>query len=89
MRILSFILLGIVALYAPLWAFLLVACIYSFVYTPYEILIIAVAVDAQFSDMSTFFPYMYTMCVAVLSISVTLIKPKLRMYTQLHDAQDF
>jgi hypothetical protein len=90
MRWISFIILSIVATHTPLWIWICVALVYSFIYAPYELFVISVCIDAYFSDLNISYTYMYTTCTVLLCIGVTIIKPYLAIYNRHHyDVQDF
>lgn len=79
-RLVSYALLFLVALFFPFWVFLLLSIIYGFVYEPYELLIIGLIVDAQFGDVGQYESYTYTISIAILSTALFFIKPQLRIY---------
>lgn len=68
-RICACILVFVAALLAPLWCFAIVALLYAFFFSPYEPLIIAMLIDAQFGDPSRGIALWYTI-VACISIAV-------------------
>ncbi len=80
-RILSFIglLIGIVSL--PFWYVVPFIFIYSFFFTPYELLILAVCIDAEFGNGETLSGYSYTLTVALAFVLTSFSKPYLRFYT--------
>jgi hypothetical protein len=80
MRIFLFIVIILIALFLPLWAFVIAASIYALLYTPYELLVLAVCIDAQFGDPSRGLWFLYTLCVAGVLLGSVFIKPQLRFY---------
>lgn len=80
MRIFLFIVIIVTALFLPLWVFALGAFVYALLYTPYEILILAVCVDAQFGDPSRGMWFLYTLSAAGIVLTTVYIKPQLRFY---------
>lgn len=74
-RICACILLFISALLAPLWCFAIAALLYAFFFSPYEPLIMAVLIDAQFGDTSRDFPFWYTASVCSSIVLAFMIRP--------------
>lgn len=68
------------ALFSPFWVFAIFSFIYACIWTPYELLVLAVCIDAQFNN-STVSVYLYTLTVSVFLIMSVYIKPFLRFYT--------
>ncbi len=79
-RIVSFVGVLLTTLFLPYWVFVPVAFVYALMCTPYELLIIAVCVDAQFGDMNGGVWYLYTLTIAVILIVTTSIKPYFQFY---------
>ena len=77
-RVLLF--MGVVggALFLPFWYFVPLASLYAFFFSPYELLIVAVLVDAGFGDEKTLMGYYYTLAVSFILILTTFMKPYLR-----------
>lgn len=69
------------ALFLPFWVFALLAFFYACVWTPYELLAIAVLIDAQFGNPELGSAYIYTLVVSMFFVAGTYIKPLLRFYT--------
>lgn len=83
-RLSMFGLLLLCGLFGPFWLFLGAAIVYAFVWTGYELLIIAVMIDLQFGSMSaTWFGLLYTLSVGVVLMVTTVLKPHLRFYNEL------
>lgn len=80
MRIFLFSIMILVALFLPLWAFIIGAFLYALIYTPYEILVLAVCVDAQFGDPGRGVWFLYTLSTSVILLATVFIKPQLRFY---------
>lgn len=80
-RILSFIGLCACALFLPFWFFLPLAVAYALCFSAYELLIVAVFIDAQFGDTERSLWFLYTLSVAVILIVTTALKPYLRFYS--------
>ncbi len=78
-RIWCSLLMILVALFAPFWAFVILAFLYASVWTPYELLVLAVCIDAQFSN-ATVSVYWYTLTVSIFLIMSVYVKPFLRFY---------
>lgn len=68
------------ALYLPFWCFAILACIYTCVWLPYELLIIAVLVDAQFGSAPFATSYLYTLTTSIFIVTSIYAKPFLRFY---------
>jgi len=80
LRVSSFIGVLIAMLFLPLWIVVPIVCLYALVFTGYELLILAVCMDAQFGDMRHGIWYMYTLFVSVVLLCAIKIKPHLRFY---------
>jgi predicted membrane protein len=79
MRILAFIILLIAALTTPLPFFLFCAFLYIFLWTGFEVLIIAVFVDSIFGMTTTSF--FYAISVGALLASAEMLRPYLSWYS--------
>lgn len=77
-RILSYI--GIVGggLFLPFWYFVPLVFLYALFFTPYEILLFAVLIDAGFGNDGYFFGYAYTVAVAVIMVVTITVRPYVR-----------
>jgi hypothetical protein len=78
-RILAFLCLIVIALMMPVWAFVIAAVGYACMFGLYEILVLAVLVDARFGDAARGFSYMYTLLSAVIVLAVRFIRPRLQL----------
>jgi hypothetical protein len=78
-RILAFVSLMVVALMMPLWVFVLAAACYACIFGPYEMLALAILIDARFGDPAQGFSYMYTACAALIVLTVHFVRPRLRL----------
>lgn len=78
LRGISYILVLLTALFLPLWAFLFVIVVYGFIYTPYELILIGVLIDAQFGGAGAHQEYLYTLATVVSAIILVVLKPQLR-----------
>lgn len=81
MRIFLFIIMILIALFLPVWVFVAGAFLYALLYTPYEILILAVCIDAQFGDPTRGLWFLYTLSASSAVLITVLLKPQLRFYT--------
>lgn len=79
-RIICFIGVAIMALMLPLWMFVCGAFAYAFAFSPYELLVLSMCIDAQFGDVGRGVWYMYTGAVAVVTILTLSVRPYLRFY---------
>ncbi len=79
MRIAAFIILLITALTTPLPFFLFCAFLYIFIWTGFEILIIAAFVDSVFGMTAT--SLLYTISVGILLLSAEVLRPYLSWYS--------
>lgn len=73
--------MGLVALFFPFWCFVLLAICYAVMWTPYELLIIAVCIDVQFGNASFLHGYLFTTLASVLLVLSVYTKPLFRFYT--------
>ena len=79
-RVLSFIAITIGVLFLPFWYVVPCIFLYAFFFTPYELLILSVCVDAEFGNSETISGYSYTITVALAIILSSYIKPYLKFY---------
>lgn len=85
MRIATFIILIFAALYLPFWIFMAAACAYALmVESPYELLILAVCIDATYSDPARIVWYAYTLGVGILMVGTAMLRPYFSFY-KTHD----
>ena len=75
MRIWCGLLMILVALYLPFWCFAVLSFVYTCVWLPYELLILAVLIDAQFGSA-----YAYTLAISIFILASIYTKPFLRFY---------
>ncbi len=80
MRLLFFIGLTLTTLMAPFWVFAVLTFVYALMWQSYELLILALCVDALFGDRSTGIFYQYTLFVAMALVMLFFIKPYIRFY---------
>ena len=76
-RILLFCILAILGATGPLPLFALCFLLYTLVYTGFEVIFIAVCIDAYFGYGSG---YYYTLSAGVLVLLVQMLRPKLFVY---------
>jgi hypothetical protein len=81
LRTISFIGVTATALFLPLWVFVCVALVYALVFSPYELLVLGVCIDAQFGDVARGVWYVYTGVTALLTMFTMGVRPFLRFYT--------
>jgi hypothetical protein len=79
-RIISFLGIVLSALFLPVWLFALLTLVYAFLFSPYEVLVLAVLVDAQFGDVGLPVWYAYTLVASLVLLFVVYLKPYLRFY---------
>lgn len=79
-RIFSFIAVAASALFFPLWAFSLAALVYAFAFSPYELLLIGVLIDAGFGSPGGT-SYGYTAVAAGACIIAAYLRPYLSVYS--------
>lgn len=80
MRIWCGLLMILVALYLPFWCFALMAFIYTCIWLPYELLVLAVLIDAQFGSTQLVHSYTYTLAISIFILASIYTKPFLRFY---------
>jgi hypothetical protein len=76
-RIVSFALIFLSALFLPFWFFLCACIVYGFFYSPYELMIIGLLIDAQFGGTGDISMYTYTLSLIILSVVLFILKPYL------------
>ena len=72
----------VMALVLPLWCFVLGVCLLVWVYTPYELLTIAVYVDVVFGSTPDHAAFLYTLSVCSALMLGLAAKPFLRFYNR-------
>lgn len=84
MRIFCFVLLTLIAYFAPFWLFLLAAFVYAMAFqSAYELFLPAVLIDAQFGWNGVLWGLLYTLAVSGSLLVATVLKPYLRTHTNL------
>lgn len=81
MRLSLFIVIIIIALSLPFPFFIIAVLLYVTRYTGYELLPVALCIDAQFGSSSLLHGYIYVASVGFLILSALLIKPLLNVYS--------
>ena len=79
-RAISFAGMTLIALFLPLWVFICVIPVYAFAFSPYELLVLAVCVDAQFGNVTQEVWYVYTTIVSLVTVLTMSIRPLLHFY---------
>lgn len=79
-RIVCSIGMMLIGLFLPYWVFAILALVYACIWTPYELVILAVCIDAEFGRPELGIAYMYTLTVGILSILGIYIKPLFKFY---------
>jgi hypothetical protein len=79
-RAISFIGVAIGALFLPLWSFVILAVLYAFVFSGYELIVLSVLIDAQFGDTGAGVWYAYTLSASLVLLVSVYLKPYLRFY---------
>jgi len=68
-------------LFLPFWYFVPCICIYVLLFrAPYELLVLAVCIDAEFGHGNALSAYWYTISVSLAIVIVQYLKPYLRFY---------
>ncbi len=75
MRIIAFIVLMLISLFAPLWLCALCAFVYVFRYPGYEILFLGVCIDAQFGINAGGPAYSYTLIFSATLLATEMVRP--------------
>lgn len=83
LRILLFCILLLISVVVPTWLLAVIALVYALRYTAYELIPLALCIDAYYG-MSFYghLPY-YTLCAILLLIVVEYIKPRLSLYNEV------
>jgi hypothetical protein len=63
------------ALFLPFWLFCMASIGYAFFFTPYELLVLAMGIDAFFGDTAHGSWFMYTLAISIIFLSTYYIKP--------------
>jgi hypothetical protein len=79
-RIVSYIGMIGIGLFLPFWFFILSVFLYALFFTPYELLVLSVLIDAQFGNSTLFSGYAYTMVVGIAFLTTSTLKPYIRFY---------
>ncbi|MCR4285562.1 MAG: hypothetical protein NUW00_01570 [Candidatus Kaiserbacteria bacterium] len=79
-RIISFVTALLCAVFLPFWVFVCISCAYALTWTPFELIIIGVYIDAQFGNPNAGVWFMYTLT-AIIFVGISILaKPYLRFY---------
>lgn len=78
-RILAYACLVIIALLSPLWVFIIAAFGYASIFGWYELLILAILIDARFGEAARGFSYVYTALAALIILSIRFVRPRLQL----------
>jgi hypothetical protein len=65
---------------APFWVFASFVCVYALFWESYELLILALCIDALFGDAQIGVFYTYTLFVASVLVIFFFLKPYIRFY---------
>lgn len=80
LRIMSFVLTVLCTVFLPFWVFVCIACVYALTWTPFELILIGVYIDAQFGNPYTGIWFAYTLT-AIIFVGISILaKPYLRFY---------
>ncbi len=78
-RFAAFIVLILATFFLPFWVFVVGAIMYGIFFTPYELLILAVCVDAVFGEQASGNVwYLYTLLTSIIVFCIACIKPYVR-----------
>ncbi len=80
MRIFSFCVVVLISLFSPVWVFIAVAIVYALFFKAYELVPLALCIDAQFGDPSRGLWYTYTLSVVLILLVTVYGKSYLRFY---------
>jgi hypothetical protein len=80
-RILLFCVLVFATVVAPTPVFIAIALLYAFRYTAYELLLLAVCIDAYYGVGQILIPY-YTITTCVALILIEWMKPRIWLYNE-------
>jgi hypothetical protein len=67
------------SLFLPWWCFVGIAFVYALLYTPYELLVVGVVIDASFGEVGRGFWYSYTMVGIVSILFAYVVRPLIRL----------
>lgn len=79
-RSFSLITVVLAMLFLPFWVSVCFMLLYAYVYSAYELLLIAVLIDAQFGSAENGLWYLYTLSASFILILTVYTKPHLRFY---------
>lgn len=75
----AFIVLILATFFLPFWVFIVGTIMYGIFFAPYELLILAVCVDAVFGEQSSGNVwYLYTLSASIVVFCIACIKPYMR-----------
>ncbi len=80
-RVISFTCMLLCALFLPLWVFAVMTLAYTFMFGPYELLILAVCIDAAYGTSGVGVWYAHTLTVSVATAISLCLKPYVRFHT--------
>lgn len=78
LRCISFCVLVGIGFFLPMWVFIFTVLFYSLLFGPYEVLILAVCIDAQFGNAEGVW-YLYTVFTSGVTLAIVFIRPYVRM----------
>jgi hypothetical protein len=82
MRILSFIIFTLTALYLPFWFFILCALGYAiFVTNPCELIIVGICIDATYGDVTSGLWFAYTSVASCICLASATLRPYFIFHT--------
>ena len=80
-RGISFVGVALCGLFFPVWVFASVALLYAFIFSPYELLVLSVCIDAQFGEVPRTVWFLYTSITVVVTLCAMSARPFLRFYS--------
>lgn len=81
-RFLFFLGIVFIVTLAPIWVFTIFICVYAFLYTPYELLFLAICIDGFYGVGNPFLIPYYTILSCSVVIFAEWIKPRISGYNQ-------
>ncbi len=77
-----FLLVVSLATFAPTWVFVIASLLYALYFTAYELIILALCIDAYYGNLGTsFIPY-YVLITSASLIFIEWVKPHISVYNQ-------
>lgn len=81
-RIIFFLILVCLATFVPTWVYVIAALVYALYFTAYELIILALCIDAYYGNFGiSLVPY-YVLATSVCLVCIEWVKPHISVYNK-------